>query len=183
MKMFERLLDLLVSLWDRAAPGEIVDVYAGGGVLRMGKYHRTLEPGYHWKWPFIERVVEVLTCETTQRVPPQSLTTKDGVSIVAACIVRFQISDVEKYVSLIWDQQDVLLDVTAGAVRKATCEMNWAELLVSPPEDTVVKLVRAAVNKYGFKIHNVTFSDLAKAHSIRLIQPQPANDVGTTQRI
>ena len=169
--MLEQIATFLAAWWDRLAAAEIVDVYAGGGVLRFGKYHRTLEPGFHWKWPIVERVVEVLTCETTQRVPPQSLVTKDGVSIIAACIVRYQISDVEKYVSLIWDQQDVLLDVTAGAVRKATCEMNWADLLATPPETEVLRLVRLAVNKYGFKVHAVTFTDLAKAHSIRLVQP------------
>ena len=169
--MLEQIGAFIAAWWDRLAAAEIVDVYANGGVLRWGRYHRTLGPGFHWKWPLAERVVDVLTCETTQRVPPQSLTTKDGVSIVATCIVRYQINDVEKYVSLIWDQQDVLLDVTAGAVRKATCEMNWAELLATPPEEVVLKLVRAAVNKYGFKIHAVTFTDLSKAHSIRLVQP------------
>jgi membrane protease subunit HflK len=181
--MFERLLDLLVAAWDRAAPGEVIDIYAGGGVLRLGNYHRTLGPGYHWKWPFIERVVEVLTCETTQRIPPQSLTTKDGAHVVVACIVRYQISDVEKYVSLIWDQADVLVDVTAGAVRKAVGEMEWKALLESPPEDVITPLVRKAVNRYGFKIHAITFTDMAKAHSIRLIQPVPVNDAGTTQRV
>jgi len=170
--MLEQIAAFLAAWWDRLAAAEIVDVYEGKGVLRWGKYHRTLTPGFHWKWPLAERAVDVLTCETTQRVPPQSLTTKDGVGIVASCIVRYQITDVEKYVSLIWDQSDVLLDVTAGAVRKATCEMNWADLLTTPPEDVVLKLVRAGVNKYGFKIHAVTFIDLAKAHSIRLVQPQ-----------
>lgn len=169
--MLEQIGAFIAAWWDRLAAAEIVDVYSGAGMLRWGKYHRTLEPGFHWKWPIAERAIEVLTCETTQRVPPQSLTTKDGVSIIVTCIVRYQISDVEKYVSLIWDQQDVLLDVTAGAVRKATCEMNWADLLATPPEDAVLKLVRAAVNKYGFKIHAVTFTDLVKAHSIRLVQP------------
>jgi len=169
--MFEQIAAFVASWWDRLAPAEIVDVYAGAGVLRWGKYHRTLEPGFHWKWPVAERAVEVLTCETTQRVPPQSLTTKDGVGIVAASIVRYQIVDVEKYISLIWDQGDVLLDVTAGAVRKATCEMNWLDMLAVPPEDAILKLVRSSVNRYGFKIHAITFTDLAKAHSIRLVQP------------
>ena len=170
--MLEQISAFLAAWWDRIAAAEIVDVYEAKAVLRWGKYHRTLGPGFYWKWPFAERAVDVLTCETTQRVPPQSLTTKDGVSIIAACIVRYQISDVEKYVSLIWDQQDVLLDVTAGAVRKATCEMNWLDLLATPPETEVIKLVRNAVNKYGFKVHAVTFTDLVKAHSLRLVQPQ-----------
>lgn len=173
--MWESIASWLTAQWDRLAPGEIVDVYSGGGVLRWGKYNRTLEPGFHWKWPLAERVVDVLTCQTTQRVPPQSLTTKDGVNIVISCIVRYEISDVEKFVSLIWDQVDVLVDTTMAAVRKATADKEWKTILDAPPEDAVLELVRKGVNRFGFKVYAVTFADLAKVNSIRLIQPHAAN--------
>jgi regulator of protease activity HflC (stomatin/prohibitin superfamily) len=169
--MWESIAAWLTAQWDRITPVEIIDVYSGGGVLRWGKYHRTIGPGFHWKWPLAERVVEVLTCQTTQRVPPQSLTTKDGVNVVISCIVRYEITDVEKFVSLIWDQVDVLVDTTMAAVRKATAQMVWKDILDAPPEDAVLELVRKGVNRFGFKIHAVTFADLAKVNSIRLIQP------------
>ena len=173
--MIERLVEILKGSWELLAPFEIVDAYNRGGVLRLGKYHRTLEPGFHWKWPLAERVVSALACETTQRLPAQSLTTKDDVGVVVATIVRFQIAKIEPYVTDIWDQQDVLADVSMGAVRAAVGEMRYAELIESPPERRVLDLVRERVNKYGFKIHAVTFTDISRARSLRLIQPLPAN--------
>lgn len=171
----ERLWDLLINLWDRVCPLEIIDVYNGGGVLRVGKYHRTLGPGLHWKWPVIENIVSVLTCETTQRLPAQTLTTKDGVGVVVQAIVRFQIDKIEPYVTLIWDQQDVLVDVSMGAVRAAVGEIDYAQLVVEPPEARVAQLVRARVNRFGFKIHGITFTDIGRVRSLRLITQAPAN--------
>lgn len=169
--MFEKLIDLLISLWGRLCPLEIIEAYNKGGVLRLGRYHRTLEPGLHWKWPIIEDIVSVLACETTQRLPPQTITTKDGVGVVVAAIVRFHIEKIQPYVTDIWDQQDVLVDVSMGAVRLAVSEVDYGVLVSEPPERRVLELVRERVNRYGFKIHAITFTDLGKVRSFRLIQP------------
>ena len=59
--MFEKLIDLLVGAWHRLCPLEIIEAYNRGVVLRFGRYHRTLEPGLHWKWPVAEDVVSVLS--------------------------------------------------------------------------------------------------------------------------
>lgn len=168
--MFEKLLELLAQSWHLFAPFGVVDVYEGAGVLRFGCYNRTKAPGFYWKWPLAERAVEVNTCLTTLRLPPQTLTTKDGHVIVVAAIIKYQIDRVEPYISKIWDQNDVLADVTMGAIRKAVSETEFDALRETPPEDTIIKLVRAEVNQYGFKIHKITFTDLGKVMSVRLIQ-------------
>lgn len=173
--MLEKLIDILKECWDTLAPFEVVEAYNRGGVLRFGRYHRTLESGFHWKWPFVERVVWVLACETTQRLPAQSLTTKDDVGVVVAAIVRYQITRIEPYITDIWDQQDVLTDVAMGAVRTAVGELTYGELIQNPPEKRVLELVRDRVNRYGFKVHAITFTDICRARSLRLIQPLPAH--------
>lgn len=173
--MLEKLLELLTSCWDRLSPAEVIDPYENGVVLRLGRYHRTLAPGFHWKWPLVEKVVQVLTCTTTMRLPPQTLTTKDDVGVVVAAIIKFQITKPDVYVTDIWDQHDVLADVTMGAVRIAISRLTYAELVASPPEAQVMELTRKDVNPFGFRVQKITFTDLGKVRSIRLIQPHQGN--------
>lgn len=169
--MFERLFDFLLQCWNHIVPFTIVIQSQNAGVLRFGVYHRTLEPGFHWKWPFVEEVNAQNTCVTTLRLPPQTLTTSDGKVVVVAAIVKYQIKDVKPYITEIWDQGDVLADVTLGAVRRAITEREYVEVIANPPESQVLTLVRNQVNQYGFKILAVTFVDLAQVLSVRLIQP------------
>jgi len=167
--MFERLIDLLIQVWDRAAPAFIVHAYQTAGVLRFGRYHRTCPPGFHMKWPFVEEAIEVLTTVTTIRLPAQTITTADGKSIVASAMVKYSIRDVQPYITEITDQHDVLADVTCGSIRMAVREMTADQLVAEPPERRVVELVRKQVNEYGFKVHSVTFIDLAAVKTLRLI--------------
>jgi membrane protease subunit HflK len=169
--MFERILDLLMQAWTHLVPFCVIDVYEAGGVLRLGIYHRTLEPGFHWKLPIIERVVEVNTCVTTLRLPPQTLTTQDRTSVVVATIIKYEIKDIRPYITQIWDQNDVLADVSMGAVREVIGGQAYDDLLASPPEEQAMQKIRREVNQYGFKVHKVTFTDLAAVRSFRLIQP------------
>ena len=169
--MFERLLELIFQLWDFIKPAVVVKQYEGGVVLRLGLWRRTLAPGFHWKWPLFEYVLEATTCVTTVRLPAQSLTTKDGKGVVAAAIVKYEIKDVKPYLLDIFDQNDVLVDVTMGAIRRAVSAADYAALMTEPPEKAVLEEVRGEVNKYGFKVHRLTFTDFALVKSIRLIQP------------
>jgi regulator of protease activity HflC (stomatin/prohibitin superfamily) len=171
--VFERLLDLILQAGEQLIPFFVVDVYQQACVLRLGKYHRTVTPGFHWKIPFVERPIEVVTCMTTMRLPPQTLTTKDGKAIVVAAVIRYKLRDIEPYISLVIDQHDALADVTMGHVRAHVREMTFEELLSEPPEGKIATAVRRQVGRYGFDVEAVTFTDLAAVRSFRLIQASP----------
>lgn len=171
--MFDKILDWLDRGWTWIKPFNVIDAFEKGAVLRLGCFNRALEPGLHWKWPLVEQVIEITTCETTMRLAPQTLTTKDGVGVVAAVVVKYEIKNIEPYVTRIFDAKDVLADVTMGAVRKVVTTTEYAALMADPPEKAILATVRGEVNEYGFRVHRVTFVDLAKVRSIRLIQAAP----------
>jgi membrane protease subunit HflK len=171
--MFERLIDLLLSLGDKLLPCFIIEAYEAGAVLRFGKYHRGVDPGIHWKIPFVERVIEIVACTTTMRLPPQTLTTADGKSVVVTAIVRYNVRDVKPYVTDIYDQHDALGDVTMGAIREAVRSATLEQLASAPPEKEIATSVRRKVGRYGIEVEAVTFSDLAAVRSFRLIQASP----------
>lgn len=171
--MIEKLLELLTKGWDRITPLIVIDAYQGAAVLRWGVFQRSLGPGLHWKWPIAEIAIDEVTCVTTMRLPPQTLTTSDDVGVVVAAIIRYQITDMKPYVTEIYDQKDVLGDVTMGAIRAAVQECTWSELRDKPPETRILELTRRQVSDCGFKVHKITFTDIGRVRSLRLIQQAP----------
>lgn len=175
--MLDWLKELVSSIGGKLLPFQVIKVAHQAGVLRFGKYHRTCSPGFHWKWPFAEEFVAENTAITTQPVGPQTLTTLDDVAIVVSGIVKYQVSDVEKYQTQCWDQVDALRDVTMGAIRKVLCADKYDTALAEDQERRVLELVRKEVNQFGFKIHRVTFTDLARIKTFRLMTSTRIEDM------
>lgn len=177
--MFERIFDWIDRGWGYIKPFYIVDAYELAGVLRFGKFNRSAGPGIHWKIPFCEKPIEITACVTTVRLPAQYLTTKDDVRVALAAIIKYQVRDVEPYITGIYDQHDVLCDVAEGAIRQQIANANYVDLVVKPPEEEeeVLKAVRAEVNKYGFKVHGVTFTSFTRVRPIMLISQSVLKDL------
>lgn len=168
--MFDRILDWIDRGWGWIKPFYVVDVFEKAGVLRFGRFHRKAGPGFHWKIPFCEHVMEVTAVETTWRSTAQPLTTKDDVTVAVSTVVRYEVEDVEPYITGIYDQHDVLADRTMGLVRRLVARSAYKELLeMDEPEKQIATALRRAVGKYGFKIHEVTFTAFTKARPIMWI--------------
>ena len=147
----------------------VIDQTDSGVFLRFGKYHRRTQHGVNWKIPFIDEVRTATSVITTMQMSTQTLTTSDDTTVVVSAIVKYAIQDAKPYLLEIWDAEDVLQDVTQGAVKKVVSDHPYRDLNHSDIEKLVLKSVRGQVNKYGFKIHNVTFSDFGRIKSLRLM--------------
>lgn len=150
----------------------IIDEYERGIVLRLGRFNRELDPGFHLKFFGFEEEMTVTTSICTADLGPQTLTTKDNVSVVVIAIIKYQIKNVKPYFLEVNKTKDVLCDVAKGAVKDVIYSSNFDDLSLNSAklESDVLNLVRREVNPYGFKIHKVTFSTLGKIKTLRLIQ-------------
>lgn len=175
--MFEKILDLLEKLWSLATPIIIMHPWQGVVITRLGRVHRVKDAFYWLKIPLIEDYVLFEACETTMRLPQQSLTTKDDRQVVLSSIVKYEIRDGAKYVRDVWDAKDVLADVTAGAIEETVREHTYEELMQGAPDSKIVTKVRRGTSKYGFQINAITFPDRSRMRSIRMMLPGVIKDL------
>jgi regulator of protease activity HflC (stomatin/prohibitin superfamily) len=175
--MFDWIKDVITATGSLLSPLVICHAWQGGVILRWGRFHRAITPGYYAKWPLAEDVVLFEACESTMRLPVQSLTTSDDKSVEVSSIVKYEIKDARKYVCDVWDQKDVLADVTAGAVSEWVQSHTYAELMQGTPEKQVLTKVKYGVGKYGFQVNQVTFPDKAKGRNVRLFMTSSAKDL------
>ena len=167
--MFEWIKELVVALRERLQPFEIVYEFESAVVFRFGHYNRTLDTGFHWKWPLIEVVNSEHTAITTLALESQSVTTKDNKIVTVTGIVRYKIADVKLFIIEIADQHDVLRDTSMGAVLKKVRQMTFEDLTETPPEDAIASEIRRQVKPFGIKIELFTFTDIAPMKVLRIV--------------
>lgn len=175
--MIEKILDLLEKLWTMATPLVMMHPWQGVVITRFGRFHRVREAGFWLKLPLIEDYILYESCETTIRLPQQSITTKDDVRVVLSSIVKYEIRDGRKYVCDVWDQKDVLADVTVGAIEASVREHTYEELMRGLPDEKILTKIKRGTGKYGFQVNAVTFPDRTKARSLRLMLPGVIKDL------
>jgi regulator of protease activity HflC (stomatin/prohibitin superfamily) len=171
--MFERILDFMAASWNLLRPMLVVSDFEGGVILRFGRFHREINPGLHWKLPLADNAIVTSTVTTTMALRPQTLTTNDDLTIVVSAIVKYHICDVRAYLLDIWDSADVINDLTLGSIREIVAAVNYSDLRGHDLEKEVLKQIRDEASRFGVEIHKVTFSDLGKVRSLRLITNEP----------
>jgi hypothetical protein len=168
--VFDRILDWLDRGWALLKPFFVVDCFEKAGVLRFGKYHRSAMPGFHWKIPLIEKVMEVTAVETTWHSPAQPLTTKDDVAVTVTTVVRYEVEDPKAYITNHLRPEGRAGGPHDGRGAPPGRRKTYRELVdAEEPEKEIATLVKRAVHKYGFLIHEVTFTAFTKARPIMLI--------------
>ena len=177
--MFERVLDFIAASWNLLRPMLVVSDFEGGVILRFGRYHREIAPGLHWKLPLADNAIVTSTVTTTMALRPQTLTTRDDLTIVVSAIVKYHIADVRAYLLDIWDSADVINDLTLGAIRQIVASVDYTDLRGHVIEEQVLNHIKDDAGRYGVDIHKVTFSDLGKVRSLRLITNEPVSQIGS----
>lgn len=167
--MLDALIGWLKEIWSGLMPWAVVKEYSKGVKLRFGKFQKVLDPGFYWIIPFVDDVEACVHVTTTLDLPAQSVLTKDGESIVIKAVVKYSISDVEKFYCRVTDAIGALRDISMGSVYDVVKTMDWSELQEADLPALMTKEVRKQAFRWGMDVSRVTVTDLSKMKSIRLI--------------
>ena len=173
--MFDRIIDLLVSWFDHLRFFFFVRDYEEAVVLRFGKFHKVAKPGFHWRFPLIDEVMEQHVVVTTISLPPQSLYTKDKQNIVVKGVIKYRISDIKTFILEVYDAQDAISDMTQSIIKNIIMDKTLDECIDTEIDNTLTKKARVESRKWGVEIQQVTLTDLAPIKSFRLINDTVIN--------
>jgi regulator of protease activity HflC (stomatin/prohibitin superfamily) len=166
--MFEKLIDVIMTFIEEIFPFIIINQYDLGVILRFGKYSRTLEPGFHWKIPFVDRGLTHTVVTTTLSIPAQSVTTKDEKPVVVKSVVKYNIDNIKDFLLEVYDAKDAISDMTQSIIREQINGRNWSECNDKEFDNTVTKKLRTEMKKWGIFIQKVTMTDIGIIRSMRL---------------
>ena len=139
-------------------------------IERLGVYNRTLEPGFKFVAPFIDRVVEKVNLkEQVKDFQPQPVITKDNVTMQIDTVVFFQITDPKSYVYGVDNPLGAIENLSATTLRNIIGDLDLDESLTS--RDIINTKMRTildeATDPWGIKVNRVEVKNIIPPKDIR----------------
>lgn len=133
-----------------------------------------LYTGVHWYWPVTTKLTEYPTAFQADRLPTQTITTADDVTIIVGSMISYTVEDILPLVSLTHSAPTTVANLALTAVHDVCCKMTWEDLKKEQQKGTLdTKLRNMAhkrLTKYGVKVDELVLIDMAKARVLKIMQ-------------
>lgn len=144
-------------------PGiRVVNQYERGIVLRLGKFHRTMNPGLRVIIPYIDRMMKVDVRTTPMDIPKQEVITKDNVTVNVDAVVYYRVLDPKKAVLETTNYSYATSTFAQTALRDITGNFELDEILSKRDEisSQIKEIVDKQTDKWGIDIENVKLQNI-----------------------
>lgn len=167
--MWDKLIDLLQSVWNELMPIAVVHPYNGGLQLRMGKLIRVIEGGnWYWKVPFADNILYEHVVPRTERLTGLATTTVDGKAVGFDAVITWRISDLRKALLEVSDLKDAIADSCAGIIGTELSNATWDDIIHGNIVDALTAACRKRGWKWGVEIQMVQLTGVAPVKNLRV---------------
>lgn len=139
-------------------------------IHRFGGYHKTWGVGIHMLVPIIDRVAKVINMkEQVKDFAPQSVITKDNVTMQIDTVIFFQITDPKTYAYGVENPIFAIENLSATTLRNIIGELDLDQTLTS--RDIINSKMRVtldeATDAWGIKVNRVEVKNILPPKDIR----------------
>ncbi|SFN58188.1 SPFH domain-containing protein [Mycetocola miduiensis] len=148
----------------------IIPQATAGVVERLGRYHKTLQPGLNLLVPFVDRVRPLIDMrEQVVSFPPQPVITEDNLVVSIDTVVYFQVTDARAATYEIANYLGAVEQLTTTTLRNVVGGLNLEEALTS--RDNINGQLRVvldeATGKWGIRVGRVELKAIDPPLSIQ----------------
>lgn len=139
-------------------------------IERLGAYHMTWGTGIHMKIPFIDRIAKTVSLkEQVVDFQPQSVITRDNVSMQIDTVVYFQITDPKLYTYGVEYPIVAIENLCATTLRNIIGEMELDSTLSSRDQinDRIRLILDEATDAWGIKVKRVELKNILPPREIQ----------------
>lgn len=166
--MFDRLIDLIVQLWDHFKPIFFVLEYEEGVLYRAGKLIGPLKPGWHMRIPFVDDFHLENVKDDTMNITPVTITTLDNKTITIGCEFDFHIEDIVQAVVMTNDWRSNLHDICKGILSDHLEDCNWDDIKKKTVKNQIFKRIEKRALEMGVVADNFNFTDKTITRALAL---------------
>ena len=139
-------------------------------VQRLGKYHSTLEAGFHVLMPIVDSKAKMVSLkETVADFKPQPVITKDNVTMQIDTVVYYQITDPKLYTYGVDNPINAIENLSATTLRNLIGDLELDQTLTS--RDTINQKMRLildeATDPWGIKVNRVELKNILPPKEIQ----------------
>lgn len=157
--MSDWLKDILSKFFDYLIFWALVNEYEGGLILRNGKLHKILDPGLHFKCPFIDVLLVANIKADTFEVEPVTITTLDAKNISIGLMIDYEVTDVVKF--LLENNESIgnMQHKSRGELSDFLEEKNWMDIKKKTTKNALKNRLSDQYEKLGVKINDLRFTN------------------------
>ena len=136
----------------------------------LGTYRSTWKAGLHLKLPFVEKVAaKVSLKENVVDFEPQTVITRDNVTVKIDTVVFFQVTDAKRFCYGVSDPMAAIENLTATTLRNIIGDLELDQTLTS--RDVINTRMRAildeATDPWGIKVTRVELKNILPPQDIQ----------------
>ncbi len=169
MKIILSLLGVLVVLI-AALNFKVVQQSKAYVVTRLGSFHAIWAQGPHFKMPFLDRIVKVVSLkEQVVDFAPQPVITKDNVTMQIDTVIYFVITDPKLYTYGVEHPMSAIENLTATTLRNIIGELELDQTLTSRDiiNSKMRSLLDEATDPWGIKVNRVELKNIMPPRDIQ----------------
>jgi regulator of protease activity HflC (stomatin/prohibitin superfamily) len=139
-------------------------------VERLGKYNNTYSSGVHFLIPFIDRITARISLkEQVADFEPQSVITKDNVSILVDTVAFFRVTDSKKFAYGVSRPVEAINKLTTTTLRQIIGNLTLDETLTSRDyiNSRIQEPVDQATDAWGIKIVRLELKNIDPPQDIK----------------
>ena len=153
-----------------------VNQYERGVKFLLGKYVKTVEPGWRLVIPIIQGMKKVDIRVKAVDVPFQEAITRDNVSAKINAVIYYKIIDAAKAVLEVENFWNATSQLAQTTMRNVVGQMELDELLANREEaaEKIKNIVDKATDPWGIKVESVELKDIILPDNMQRVIAQQA---------
>lgn len=131
--------------------------YERAVVLRLGKYNRTVGPGWVWIFPTFERYLPVDLRVQTLDTKPQEVQTKDDVKLKVDVVSFIRVTNPKKVVLEVRDLNNAIVKLLQGEIRLTIGKLDLDQVIEETEEinEHLFEKMKEVEEAWGFMVLRV----------------------------
>jgi len=140
-----------------------INQYQRGVKFTLGRYTKTLQPGWRLVFPIIQSMKKVDVRVKAVDVPDQEIITKDNISAQINAVIYYKVSDAAKAIIEVENFYYAISQLAQTTMRNMVGEVDLDELLSKRDQvsDRIKKAVDKATDPWGIEVSNVELKDIS----------------------
>jgi regulator of protease activity HflC (stomatin/prohibitin superfamily) len=134
-----------------------------GVVERLGRYNRTLQPGFHLIIPFFENVVRRVDLEQFNINVNSSVKTKDDQMVTLPVVVILKVipETAEQSIYVVSEPQKAIKALVSNEVKAKAATMTLDDIFADriTIKDSILSTYKDTINTYGFELCEVVIDN------------------------
>lgn len=131
-----------------------------------------ISPGLYVYWPLTTRVYVVPVVRQSVDLPAQSLTTRDGKSLLVSITLIYTITDIIAALTQNYDVGDTIKEIGSAAAVRSIVTRTWSEVRASLGTGDIDRELKTAARRllktYGVQVIDARITDCAIHTALRV---------------